>query len=120
MAEAKVTHEQARKWVEELTVSMPSWRRYLVRYVDEQATAEQQGKEAGRPWVDLAHWCSVDAKARRLACNEYATGRWKVWAEWNDDAIESGSGVTADEAAVDLCDKLATRHPSSALPKRPT
>lgn len=70
-------------------------------------------------WAALARWCSVDARDRRIGCNEYTTGRWKVWAEWNDDVVDVGSGGTVDAAVAELCAKLAGRHESSRLPSPP-
>jgi hypothetical protein len=68
-------------------------------------------------WANLARWCSAHAKERRIGCNEYAGGKWKVWAEWNDDVISVGSGVTADEAAASLCQLLDSRSAACAIPR---
>jgi hypothetical protein len=90
-------------------------RLYLERELAEAGKAEAEGYT----WADLARWCAVHPKERRIGCNQYGPDRWKVWAEWNDDVVCSGGGPTADAAACDLADVLATRHPSSRLPPPP-
>lgn len=89
----------------------------VVRYVPE--STPPAGAKTEGDWARLARWCSMHPKERRIGCNENAGANWKVWAEWNDCTVEVGAGATADDAAAELCDKLATRHPSSALPSPP-
>src|SRR3982750_1657389 len=37
-------------------------------------------------WAGLARWFSVQARDRRIGCNDKP--HWKVWAERNDDVLE--------------------------------